>query len=56
MVKRLRLFKVKGENGKRKSMVSATHIYKIRAKRTALFTFQFSLFSSKSCAFLYFTL
>ena len=37
--------KVKGVNGKRKSMVSATRVYKTYAEHTLLFTFQFSLFT-----------
>ena len=40
------IIEVKGENGKLKRMVSATHIYKTRAKRSLLFSFQFSVFSS----------
>ena len=44
------IIEVKGENGKLKSMVSATHIYKTRAKRTTLFSFHLSVFSSfKNC-------
>jgi hypothetical protein len=40
--------KVKSEKGKGKSVVSATHVYKSRAKHTLLFTSHFSLFSYKS--------
>ena len=41
----LRPFAMLRVTDKLKSMVSATHIYKSRAKRTTLFTFQFSVFS-----------
>ena len=38
--------KGKSEKGKGKSVVSATHVYKSRAKHTLLFTSHFSLFTS----------